>query len=77
MGWFTEDRTEMVPSGREIYEERVTGRRWTELSKLLAIIVIGWLIGSASTQDAAPQPSPSPGAVQTAPAVPAPADRGR
>jgi hypothetical protein len=68
MGWFFEDKTILVPTGKVIAEERSAGSGWTELGKLIAIVAAIWLIGSASADHPA-QPVAPPAAVQPSPAA--------
>lgn len=70
MGWLFEDRTELIPTGKVIAEERPAGGRLSELGKLLLIVAVVWAVGSAPSEGSAstsvpPQvsvesPAPSP-----------------
>lgn len=69
MGWFFEDKKILIPTGKIIAEERSAGSGWTELGKLVAIIVACWLVGSAVAKPAVQSTAPPPAVVQPSPAV--------
>lgn len=58
MGWFFEDKTELVSTGKVIAEERVTGQGLSELGKFVGIIVLGWVLATAGGDSAPPADVP-------------------
>ncbi len=67
MGWFFEDKTELVSTGKVIAEERVTGHGLSELGKFVGIILLGWVLATAGGDSAPPEKVP-PSVSQESPA---------
>lgn len=58
MGWFFEDKVELVSTGKVIAVERSTGRRTSGLGKVALLAAVIWLFGSdhGGGQQAQPRP---------------------
>ena len=57
MGWFVENKVELVSTGKVIAEHKVTGTRWTELGKFVGIILGGWILAAGLGSDGASDPA--------------------
>jgi hypothetical protein len=68
MGWFFEDKVELVSTGKVIAVERSTGRRTSELGRIALLALAIWIFG-ADHGDGDPQVQPRPGVAQTTPSA--------